>query len=206
MAPLITLPTTAPDDRPIQNGFPRSHARLQRAAAPALTAVCRELGDPAVTLLLTDRRGRVIDRWTRGAHPGRPAIRPARVARSAGAVTDPGTGSTLGVIAMTYPGWVWQPPMRALIGRMVHETGERLLSDVLPLGRVPAKEMAWPSLTRSEQNVVDYVAKGFTNRETAEKLFVSAHTVDYHLRRVFQKLGLSSRVELAHLVSSSRLT
>jgi DNA-binding CsgD family transcriptional regulator len=83
--------------------------------------------------------------------------------------------------------------MQALIGRMVHETRQRLLSDVMVAPQ-------WSALTRAERNVVRHVAKGLTNRETAEKLFVSAHTVDYHLRRVFQKLGLRSRVELAHLV------
>ena len=107
-------------------------------------------------------------------------------------MSDPGTNELVGVIAVTYPGWMWQPLMQALIGRIVHETRERLHGD-------PVVAPHWSSLTRAERNVVRYVARGFTNRETAEKLFVSAHTVDYHLRRVFQKLGLRSRVELAHL-------
>jgi DNA-binding CsgD family transcriptional regulator len=189
--------------------------RLHRAAAPAMAAVRRDLGELQVALLLTGRLGRVIDRWAWDPWPGDPATATAAIgavlgtrresvgpdrdgdrtnpACSAAVVSDPGTGGVIGVIAVTYPNAVWQPLMQALIGRMVHETRQRLLSDV-------AAAPQWSALTRAERNVVRHVAKGLTNRETAEKLFVSAHTVDYHLRRVFQKLGLRSRVELAHLV------
>jgi FixJ family two-component response regulator len=41
--------------------------------------------------------------------------------------------------------------------------------------------------------------EGLTNREVAERLFVSPHTVNSHLRHVFAKLGINSRVELARL-------
>jgi DNA-binding CsgD family transcriptional regulator len=54
----------------------------------------------------------------------------------------------------------------------------------------------WGSLTRAELRVVRAVVDGRTNRETASILFLSPHTVDSHLRRVFSKLGISSRVEL----------
>lgn len=58
----------------------------------------------------------------------------------------------------------------------------------------------WDSLTPSEVRVVRLVAEGLTNRETAQRLAVSAHTVDSHLRRAFAKLGVSRRVELARYV------
>ena len=51
-------------------------------------------------------------------------------------------------------------------------------------------------LTDREGDVVALVAKGLTNREIAGQLYVSAHTVEYHLRNVFAKLGISSRREL----------
>jgi DNA-binding CsgD family transcriptional regulator len=57
----------------------------------------------------------------------------------------------------------------------------------------------WAALTSSELTVAHLVAEGLTNREVAERLFVSPHTVSSHLRHVFAKLGITSRVELARL-------
>jgi DNA-binding CsgD family transcriptional regulator len=57
----------------------------------------------------------------------------------------------------------------------------------------------WAAMTESELAVARLVAQGFTNREVAERLFVSLHTVSGHLRRVFAKLDVNSRVELTRL-------
>lgn len=54
----------------------------------------------------------------------------------------------------------------------------------------------WDSLTDSERHVARFVAEGLTNRQVAERMFLSRHTVDFHLRQVFRKLGINSRVEL----------
>jgi DNA-binding CsgD family transcriptional regulator/transcriptional regulator of acetoin/glycerol metabolism len=58
----------------------------------------------------------------------------------------------------------------------------------------------WSALTESERSVAERVATGRTNRETAAELFISPHTVDYHLRQIFRKLDIDSRVELARVV------
>ncbi|MFJ3778169.1 ATP-binding protein [Streptomyces sp. NPDC090075] len=58
---------------------------------------------------------------------------------------------------------------------------------------------AWPELTASEVAVVRLVAQGMTNRQVAEHLVNSPHTVSSHLRHAFLKLGLTSRTELARL-------
>ncbi|HEY1715193.1 MAG TPA: AAA family ATPase [Solirubrobacteraceae bacterium] len=63
----------------------------------------------------------------------------------------------------------------------------------------PARSPHWPELTDSEAAVVRLVADGATNREVAEQLYLSPHTVNAHLRHVFTKLGIRSRVELARL-------
>jgi DNA-binding CsgD family transcriptional regulator len=55
----------------------------------------------------------------------------------------------------------------------------------------------WAAMTKAELAVARLVAEGLTNREVAERLFVSPHTVNSHLRHVFSKLGIKSRVELA---------
>jgi DNA-binding CsgD family transcriptional regulator len=66
---------------------------------------------------------------------------------------------------------------------------------------VPAEPQTtgWAAMTTSELTVARLVADGLTNREVAERLFVSPHTVNSHLRHVFAKLGINSRVELARL-------
>lgn len=55
----------------------------------------------------------------------------------------------------------------------------------------------WKSLTPTELKVVKLVAEGLTNPQIGEKLFVSKRTVQSHLSRVFAKVGVSTRAELA---------
>jgi DNA-binding CsgD family transcriptional regulator len=57
-------------------------------------------------------------------------------------------------------------------------------------------------LTAHELRVAQLVAQGLTNRETAAALFVSAKTVEHHLRNVFRKLGIKRRAELARLMAA----
>jgi DNA-binding NarL/FixJ family response regulator len=69
----------------------------------------------------------------------------------------------------------------------------RLVKRVRPAG-------GWGALTESEIAVAKLVADGLKNREVAERLFVSRHTVSMHLRNAFAKLNINSRVELTRLV------
>ncbi|MEU8223651.1 AAA family ATPase [Kribbella sp. NPDC048915] len=55
---------------------------------------------------------------------------------------------------------------------------------------------AWEALTGTERTVAELVAQGLTNREVAERVFLSPHTVSFHLRKVYRKLGIRSRVDL----------
>ncbi|MBX9247199.1 helix-turn-helix transcriptional regulator, partial [Actinotalea ferrariae] len=56
-----------------------------------------------------------------------------------------------------------------------------------------------PRLTPTEQQVARLVAQGLATRDVAAQLFVSPRTVDFHLRNVFAKLGVTSRAALAHV-------
>ena len=60
-------------------------------------------------------------------------------------------------------------------------------------------ETGWPAMTDSELAVARLVAQGLTNREVAERLFVSPHTVSSHLRSIFAKLDVNSRLALARI-------
>lgn len=55
----------------------------------------------------------------------------------------------------------------------------------------------WDSLTGIERQVVDLVRDGLTNPQIGERLFISKRTVQGHLARIFAKLGVRTRSELA---------
>jgi DNA-binding CsgD family transcriptional regulator len=70
--------------------------------------------------------------------------------------------------------------------------------------RLVARERAetgWAAMTDSELAVARLVAEGLTNREVAEQLFVSPHTVSSHLRSIFAKLDINSRLALARVAA-----
>ncbi|MDZ4799198.1 MAG: response regulator transcription factor [Bryobacteraceae bacterium] len=52
-------------------------------------------------------------------------------------------------------------------------------------------------LSQREREIVSLVAQGYKNREMAEKMFISEQTVKNHLHNIFDKLGVSDRLELA---------
>jgi DNA-binding CsgD family transcriptional regulator len=56
------------------------------------------------------------------------------------------------------------------------------------------------SLTGTERAVADLTAQGLTNQQTADRMYISTHTVAHHLRQAFRKLSIGSRVELARIV------
>ena len=61
-----------------------------------------------------------------------------------------------------------------------------------------------PLLTRREEEVVHLVADGLKNREIAERLKVKEHSIRNYLYRIFEKLGVSNRVELILYAFSHR--
>ncbi|MFJ8629876.1 LuxR C-terminal-related transcriptional regulator [Streptomyces sp. NPDC093568] len=89
---------------------------------------------------------------------------------------------------------------RPVAAGRVRESVPEIVPAVVP-GR-PVGEDGEPSpLSPTEHNIVRLVADGLTNRQIASRVNLSHHTVNFHLRKIFRKLGVSSRVELvgAHL-------
>ncbi|MCL6482305.1 MAG: response regulator transcription factor [Firmicutes bacterium] len=62
-----------------------------------------------------------------------------------------------------------------------------------------------PLLSDREKEIVQLVAQGYRNREIGEKLFISEQTVKNHLHNIFDKLGVSDRLELALYAIHHRL-
>jgi DNA-binding NarL/FixJ family response regulator len=59
------------------------------------------------------------------------------------------------------------------------------------------RERDKPRLSNREREIVALVAQGFKNKEIAERMFISEQTVKNHLHNIFDKLGVSDRLELA---------
>lgn len=78
------------------------------------------------------------------------------------------------------------------------------LEATLPTGLTKVRGRAgaygWDSLTEAELAVAEQVSQGLTNREAAARLYVSPSTIDFHLRQLFRKLDVRSRVELTRAV------
>ena len=89
------------------------------------------------------------------------------------------------------------PPTKCWPGWVPSRTGSgRRRSRVV---RNPHRDNEIPlavGLTEREQDVVALVRKGLTNREIAAEMYVSEKAVEYHLRNVYGKLGITSRREL----------
>jgi DNA-binding CsgD family transcriptional regulator len=65
------------------------------------------------------------------------------------------------------------------------------------LGRIGGRPAQTLELTESERQIAELVALGHTNREVGERLFLSPKTVSANLARIYRKLGVSSRTEMA---------
>jgi DNA-binding CsgD family transcriptional regulator len=62
----------------------------------------------------------------------------------------------------------------------------------------------WEALTTAEVAVAQLASEGKTNREVAETLFISPHTVNSHMRHIFDKLNINSRVSLTRMAGGLR--
>jgi DNA-binding CsgD family transcriptional regulator len=78
----------------------------------------------------------------------------------------------------------------------LHDLGHRRYDRAIP-ARPP---IGWAALSEPELRVARLVAAGLTNRAVADRLSLSPHTVDSHLRHIFAKLRINTRVDLTRVV------
>jgi DNA-binding NarL/FixJ family response regulator len=75
------------------------------------------------------------------------------------------------------------------------DMGSSSSSSSLPSSGAKSRERS--PLSAREREIVSLVAQGYKNKEMAEKMFISEQTVKNHLHNIFDKLGVSDRLELA---------
>jgi DNA-binding CsgD family transcriptional regulator len=71
------------------------------------------------------------------------------------------------------------------------------------LARIGGRTRSGDELTEAERRIAGLVAEGRSNREVAAALFLTVHSVETALTRIYRKLGVRSRTELAHLLAAN---
>jgi DNA-binding NarL/FixJ family response regulator len=97
-------------------------------------------------------------------------------------------GVLLGAIERVHAGEVWFD--RSMMAALMHE-----LPDAGSLG-APSERRRIAALTQREREVIGWVGEGCKNRQIAERMVISETTVRHHLTSIFDKLGVSDRLEL----------
>ena len=157
-----------------------------RALVESLTAtdVRNRLAEVAVPVLVVHRRSDIIP--CSHARLLARSIKDARFVELEGSDHLPWVGDVSDVLS----------PIAEFVGEVA---GRPRMTTVTGPARTRRPATGWEALTDAERRVARLVAGGLANREVAERLFVSRYTVETHLKHVFAKLGISSRVELAAL-------
>ena len=131
------------------------------------------------------------------------------MACAASPVTD-ADGQLIGVLDLTCAARDFNPLMLPLVKHAVAQITAELAAGrlAIPQGSMPLQTgpegavlpvPGWADLTDTQRMVVELVVDGLTNRDVGARLFLSPHTIDFHLRQIYRRLGVRSRVQLARL-------
>jgi DNA-binding CsgD family transcriptional regulator len=103
-------------------------------------------------------------------------------------------------VLCTNTGFIFISAMFIRRSILLHRLEKRLYSGQAPFQNDPVKVEEYCKrydLTRKETEIAGFVCQGLIYREIADKLFISPRTVDKHIENIFDKLGVTNRVELA---------
>lgn len=103
----------------------------------------------------------------------------------------------LKAIEKVYKGEAWLD--RLTLGSLIFQMSSHEKESVDPRARKIA------SLTERERQVINLIAEGLKNRQIAERLFISHVTVTHHLSSIYEKLGVSDRLELVIYAFANKL-
>jgi DNA-binding NarL/FixJ family response regulator len=93
-------------------------------------------------------------------------------------------------------GQIWLPP--SIITQLVDTVG--------PVNSVSLNDSLLSTLSKREQEVAHCVAEGMSNKEIADKMFVSLRTIKAHLTSIYEKTGLRNRLELGLSMKTPKST
>jgi len=128
------------------------------------------------------------------AEDDRDVVRAMRLGARGVVLKQPASDLLVKSIRKVYEGEIW------LDNRMTAE-----VIDAFKKSSEAGQRREKPLLSDREKEIVQLVAQGFRNREIGEKLFISEQTVKNHLHNIFDKLGVSDRLELALYAIHHRL-
>jgi DNA-binding CsgD family transcriptional regulator len=174
-------------------------ARVDALAADLLRRGT-ELGRPRATVLGLRARGLALA--ARGEHEAALDVLARAAAASERWAVPLERGRTLLALGTVQRQARRRREARATLGQ-AREIFERLGAPLFAeraaaeLGRIAGRTAGGQDLTPAEQRVAELVARGLSNREVAGELVIAVHSVESALTRVYRKLGVRSRSELA---------
>jgi signal transduction histidine kinase len=151
------------------------------------------IGTNAIGTAITQRGPSVVTGAEHFAH----ALTP--IACAAIPVTDR-AGQLVGVIDLTCAAEDFSPMLLPFAKRAAREIGRRIQEGTSQRG---LRAQGWLSLSDTERTVAHLAVQGLTTRVMADRMLLPEHTVRSHVRHVFSKLGVRSRVELARVTEQS---